>query len=72
LSGRPARTPLATCGRSSIDRVRRLSTALNLAECRRIIGPGCPDSDEEILAARDALTALAHAVLEHWEEQEHR
>jgi hypothetical protein len=41
-------------------------------QCRLLLGPECDHSDEEILAARDALTALAHAVLEHWEERQDR
>ena len=38
--------------------------ALSVAHCRRILGPECQDSDEEILANRDRLIALAHALVE--------
>jgi hypothetical protein len=45
-------------------------SSLGVAECRRVLGPECSDSDEEILANRDRLAALAHALLDLAEERE--
>jgi hypothetical protein len=42
----------------------RGSRDLTIAECRRILGPECTDSDDEVRENRDRLMAIAHALLE--------
>jgi hypothetical protein len=58
---------------SSLDLAGRMSVAmvgqdggslLTVAACRRILGPECTASDDEIRKARDVLTTLAHMVLD--------
>ncbi len=40
------------------------ATGLSLADCRQLLGPGCPASDEDLAYARDALVTLAHLILD--------
>jgi hypothetical protein len=40
---------------------------LSLEQCRKVLGPAAPLSDETLTALRDQLYGLASVVIEQWE-----